>query len=111
MRRVTADYEMEIAMKIEKMRNDNKLTLALEGRLDTTTAPQLEAEIRGGLDGVTELVLACGKLEYLSSAGLRVILAVQKIMNKQGKMIVRQVNETILEVFEITGFIDILNIE
>lgn len=111
MRRVTADYEMEIAMKIEKMRNDNKLTLALEGRLDTTTAPQLEAEIRGGLDGVTELVLACGKLEYLSSAGLRVILAAQKIMNKQGKMIVRQVNETILEVFEITGFIDILNIE
>lgn len=111
MRRVTADYEMEIAMKIEKMRNDNKLTLALEGRLDSTTAPQLEAEIRGGLDGVTELVLACGKLEYLSSAGLRVILAAQKIMNKQGKMIVRQVNETILEVFEITGFIDILNIE
>ena len=111
MRRVTADYEMEIAMKIEKMRNDNKLTLALEGRLDTTTAPQLEAEIRGGLDGVTELVLACGKLEYLSSAGLRVILAAQKIMNKQGKMIVRQVNETILEVFESTGFIDILNIE
>mgnify|MGYP002265271807 CR=1 FL=1 len=111
MRRVTADYEMEIAMKIEKMRNDNKLTLALEGRLDTTTAPQLEAEIRGGLDGVTELVLACGKLEYLSSAGLRVILPAQKIMNKQGKMIVRQVNETILEVFEITGFIDILNIE
>ena len=111
MRRATADYEMEIAMKIEKMRNDNKLTLALEGRLDTTTAPQLEAEIRGGLDGVTELVLACGKLEYLSSAGLRVILAAQKIMNKQGKMIVRQVNETILEVFEITGFIDILNIE
>lgn len=98
-------------MKIEKMRNDNKLTLALEGRLDSTTAPQLEAEIRGGLDGVTELVLACGKLEYLSSAGLRVILAAQKIMNKQGKMIVRQVNETILEVFEITGFIDILNIE
>ena len=85
MRRVTADYEMEIAMKIEKMRNDNKLTLALEGRLDSTTAPQLEAEIRGGLDGVTELVLACGKLEYLSSAGLRVILAAQKIMNKQGK--------------------------
>ena len=111
MRRVTADYEMEIAMKIEKMRNDNKLTLALEGRLDSATAPQLEAEIRGGLDGVTELVLACGKLEYLSSAGLRVILAAQKIMNKQGKMIVRQVNETILEVFEITGFIDILNIE
>ena len=111
MRRVTADYEMEIAMKIEKMRNDNKLTLALEGRLDTTTAPQLEAEIRGGLDGVTELVLACGKLEYLSSAGLRVILAAQKIMNKQGKMIVRQVNETILEVFEITGFIYILKIE
>ena len=111
MRRVTADYEMEIAMKIEKMRNDNKLTLALEGRLDTTTAPQLEAEIRGGLDGVTELVLACGKLEYLSSAGLRVILAAQKIMNKQGKMIVRQVNETILEVFEITGIIYILYIE
>lgn len=98
-------------MTITKHSEGKNLLIALEGRLDTTTAPQLEAEIRGGLDGVTELVLACGKLEYLSSAGLRVILAAQKIMNKQGKMIVRQVNETILEVFEITGFIDILNIE
>lgn len=98
-------------MNIVKTKDGSKLTLALEGRLDTTTAPQLEAEIKSGLDGVSELVMDFEKLEYLSSAGLRVILAAQKIMNKQGKMVVRQVNETILEVFEVTGFSDILTIE
>ena len=98
-------------MNIVKTKDGSKLTLALEGRLDTTTAPQLEAEIKSSLDGVSELVMDFEKLEYLSSAGLRVILAAQKIMNKQGKMVVRQVNETILEVFEVTGFSDILTIE
>lgn len=98
-------------MKIAKTREGSRLTLALEGRLDTTSAPQLEAEIKGSLDGVAELVLEFEKLEYLSSAGLRVLLTAQKIMNKQGKMIVRQVNETILEVFEVTGFREILTIE
>ena len=98
-------------MNIVKTNEGTKLTLALEGRLDTTTAPQLEAEVKGSLDGVTELVMDFSQLEYLSSAGLRVILAAQKLMNKQGKMVIRHVNETILEVFEVTGFIDILTIE
>ena len=98
-------------MKIVKTTEGSKLTLALEGRLDTTTAPQLEAEVKGSLGGVAELVLDFSQLEYLSSAGLRVILAAQKIMNKQGSMVIRHVNETILEVFEVTGFSDILTIE
>lgn len=98
-------------MNIVKASEGTKLTLALEGRLDTTTAPQLEAEVKGSLTGVTELVLEFSQLEYLSSAGLRVILAAQKIMNKQGQMVIRHVNETILEVFEVTGFTDILTIE
>ena len=98
-------------MKIVKTTEGSKLTLALEGRLDTTTAPQLEAEVKSSLGGVAELVLDFSQLEYLSSAGLRVILAAQKIMNKQGSMVIRHVNETILEVFEVTGFSDILTIE
>lgn len=98
-------------MNIVKTNEGTKRTLALEGRLDTTTAPQLEAEVKGALTGVTELVLDFSQLEYLSSAGLRVILAAQKIMNKQGKMVIRHVNETIMEVFEVTGFSDILTIE
>lgn len=98
-------------MNIVKTNEGAKLTLALEGRLDTTTAPQLEAEVKSALADVTELVLDFSQLEYLSSAGLRVILAAQKIMNKQGKMVIRHVNETILEVFEVTGFSDILTIE
>lgn len=98
-------------MNIVKTSEGSKLTMALEGRLDTTTAPQLEAEVKGSLDGVTELALDFSKLEYLSSAGLRVILAAQKVMNKQGQMVIRNVNETIMEVFEVTGFSDILTIE
>ena len=98
-------------MNIVKTSEGSKLTMALEGRLDTTTAPELEAELSGSLDGVTELTLDMEKLAYLSSAGLRVILGAQKRMNKQGKMTVRHVNETIMEVFEVTGFVDILNIE
>ena len=98
-------------MNILKTSEGTKLTLALEGRLDTTTAPQLEAEVKGALAGVTQLVLDFAQLEYLSSAGLRVLLAAQKLMNKQGEMIIRHVNETIAEVFEVTGFSDILTVE
>ena len=98
-------------MDIRKTKEGTALTLELEGRLDTTTAPELEAELSGSLDGVTELTLDMEKLAYLSSAGLRVILGAQKRMNKQGKMTVRHVNETIMEVLEVTGFVDILNIE
>lgn len=98
-------------MEIRKEKNGNELTVAIIGRLDTTTAPQLEAELRGGITGVEKLVLDMKELEYLSSAGLRVILAAQKVMNKQGDMVVRNVNETIREIFEVTGFVDILTIE
>ena len=98
-------------MNIVKEAKGTVLNLALEGRLDTTTAPQLEAELKASLDGVAELELDFEKLEYLSSAGLRVLLAAQKVMNRQGKMTLHHVNETIREVFEVTGFIDILTIE
>ena len=98
-------------MTIDKKANGSELTIALEGRLDTTTAPQLEGELRTCLNGVTALVLDFAKLEYLSSAGLRVILAAQKIMNRQGSMIVRNVPEEVQEIFDVTGFSDILTIE
>lgn len=89
---------------------EKEVTLILEGRLDTSTAPQLEKEVQG-LDGVTCLRLDFEKLDYLSSAGLRVILIAQKKMNRCGEMIISHVNETIMEVFEVTGFVDILTIE
>lgn len=98
-------------MIINKTLNANKLTVALTGRLDTTTAPQLEAELKTTLTGVSALVLDFTELEYISSAGLRVLLSAQKVMNKQGKMVIRHANETILEVFEVTGFTDILTVE
>ena len=98
-------------MIIDKQLNGSELTLSLTGRLDTTTAPELEAVIKENITGVTNLVMDFSGLEYLSSAGLRVILSAQKTMNKQGEMVIRNVNETINEVFEITGFIDILTIE
>ena len=98
-------------MTIQKNLQGTTLHVALEGRLDTTTAPELEAELKASLDGITELDLDFEKLEYLSSAGLRVLLAAQKTMNKQGSMVIHHVNETIREVFEVTGFIDILTIE
>lgn len=98
-------------MEIRKEKNGNELALALIGRLDTTTAPLLETELKGNISGVGVLVLDMKDLEYLSSAGLRVILAAQKVMNRQGEMVVRNVNETIREIFEVTGFVDILTIE
>ena len=98
-------------MTIKKISNGADLTVALEGRLDTTTAPQLEAELKGALDGVSSLIMDFEELEYVSSAGLRVLLSTQKIMNKQGEMKITHVSETIMEVFEVTGFSDILTIE
>ncbi|MBQ4338505.1 MAG: STAS domain-containing protein [Clostridia bacterium] len=98
-------------MNINKTVNATELTVALEGRLDTATAPALEAELNQSLAGITKLVLDFSALEYLSSAGLRVLLSAQKAMNKQGEMIVKNVNETISEIFEVTGFCDVLTIE
>lgn len=98
-------------MTITKSKENTTLTITLEGRLDTTTAPDLEAALNESLNGVESLTMDLAGLAYLSSAGLRVLLSAQKKMNKQGKMVVRNVNETVLEVFEVTGFTDILTIE
>ena len=98
-------------MTIEKNLNGAELNVKVIGRLDTVTAPLLEAEFKGNINGVEKLVLDFAALEYLSSAGLRVLLAAQKVMNKQGEMIIKNVNDTINEIFEVTGFIDILTIE
>ena len=98
-------------MTIEKIKNAEELTITLSGRLDTTTAPQLEGELKASIECVKSLILDFAELDYLSSAGLRVLLAAQKIMNKQGNMVVKNVNETIAEIFEVTGFCDILTIE
>lgn len=98
-------------MEINKFENGNALEIGLVGRLDTTTAPTLEAELKDALGGITELVFDFSALEYISSAGLRVLLAMQKVMNKQGKMVIRHANADIMEVFEITGFADILTLE
>jgi len=98
-------------LSIEKQAEDGKLCVTLEGRLDTTTAPDLEAELGDALEGITDLTLDFGKLEYISSAGLRVLLSAQKRMNEQGAMKVTGVNETIMEIFDVTGFVDILTIE
>ena len=98
-------------MTIEKTLNGTELNIAIVGRLDTATSPQLEAELKQSIGGVETLVFDFADLAYLSSAGLRVLLAAQKIMNKQGEMIIRNVNATINEIFEVTGFIDILTVE
>lgn len=98
-------------MNIQKELAETTLTLTLEGRLDTTTSSQLEAELKQSIDGITTLVIDMEALEYISSAGLRVLLAAQKVMNKRGEMILRHVGEVIMDVFEITGFVDILTIE
>ena len=97
-------------LAINKSIEGGKALFSLEGRLDTVTAPDLEKELKDSLDGVTELQLDFEKLEYISSAGLRVLLAAQKIMSKQGEMTLTHVNETIMEIFEVSGFSDILTI-
>lgn len=98
-------------MKIELKKNGGELTVAVEGRLDTVTAPELESTVNGNLDGVTLLTFDCEKLEYVSSAGLRVLLGAQKKMNGAGSMKLTKVCELVMEVFEMTGFADILDIE
>jgi anti-sigma B factor antagonist len=98
-------------MTIEKKVNGTELEIALEGRLDTNSSPQLEAELKNSTDGIESLIFDLGKLEYISSAGLRVLLSAQKTMNKQGKMAVRNANEDVMDVFDVTGFVDILTIE
>ena len=98
-------------MTIEKAMSGSAAALKIVGRLDTTTAPELETALKESFESVEKLVLDFACLEYLSSAGLRVLLAAQKVMNKQGEMIIKNVNETINEIFEVTGFIDILTIE
>ena len=98
-------------LNIKKTIENGKAAMELEGRLDTVTAPQLEAELKGSLDGVNELTMDFEKLEYISSAGLRVLLAAQKEMNKKGVMKLTHVCETVMEIFEVTGFLDILTIE
>ena len=98
-------------MTIEKKINNNAVTLIVSGRLDTQTAPELETELDNVLEGLKELSFDFANLEYVSSAGLRVILKAQKAMNLQGSMKLTGVNDSIMEVFDITGFLDILTIE
>ena len=97
-------------MNIITTKNDTMLTLALSGRLDTNTAPQLESAISENIAGVTELILDFGELEYISSAGLRVLLSAQKAMSKKGQLTIANVSAEIMEIFELTGFSDILTI-
>ena len=98
-------------MKIEKSVKDGRVCYALEGRLDTTTAPELEEALKQGLEGATGLTMDFSKLDYISSAGLRVLLSAHKAMSDEGGMKVTNVNDMVREVFEVTGFSDILDIE
>ena len=98
-------------METKLNRDASKLTVEIEGRLDTLTAPDLEKELEPALDGVTELILDLKDLEYISSAGLRVLLGLAQIMEKQGDMKVTNPNEAVMDVFSVTGFDDILTIE
>ena len=98
-------------LNIGKEKNGSELTVALAGRLDTTTAPDLERELKDALEGVTKVTMDLKELEYISSAGLRVLLSAQKVMNRQGSMVVKNASEVVKEIFEVTGFTDILTIE
>lgn len=98
-------------MTINKFCDGERLTVELIGRLDTNTSPILEGELASSIDGVKELILDFKGIDYISSAGLRVLLQAQKIMNKQGSMRLTNVNDSVMEVFEITGFADILTVE
>lgn len=98
-------------MTITKTQKGTALTIALEGRLDTTTSPELEHELKKSLEGVTELIFDFAKLDYISSAGLRVLLSAHKTMSAKGSMKVTHVGELVQEVFEVTGFADILTVE
>ncbi|WP_051195204.1 STAS domain-containing protein [Pseudobutyrivibrio ruminis] len=98
-------------LNINILKDAGKAVLALEGRLDTSTAPQLEDAINRDIAEITDLSFDFKNLEYISSAGLRVLLSTQKVMNKQGKMIIKNVSEEVMEIFDVTGFSDILTIE
>lgn len=93
------------------IKNGNAMTIAIEGRLETTTAPEIEAVVKSELDGITDLTFDFNKLDYISSAGLRVLLAAQKIMNKQGDMKIVGANDIVKEIFDVTGFSEILTVE
>ena len=97
-------------MNIEKKLEDGTLTIKVSGRLDTATAPQLDEELKGSIEEIDKLVMDLEELEYISSAGLRVLLSAQKTMNKQGTMEVTGVNDAVMEIFEVTGFSEILTI-
>ena len=97
-------------MTIHKTKDGDALTIALEGRLDTMTAPELEAELKTALDGVETLTIDMAKLDYISSAGLRVFLSTQKLMGRRGGMTLTNVGAAIMEIFDVTGFADILTI-
>ena len=98
-------------MEISKVNEGSKLTIALDGRLDTITSQQLEKELRTSINGITELVFDFEKLTYITSAGLRVLSVAQKVMNKQGSLIIRNTQPDVREVFDVTGLSDIMNIE
>ena len=98
-------------MTISKKQNGTDLEIALDGRLDTMTSPELESELRASMDGIDTLTLDFGNLDYISSAGLRVLLAAYKVMSAKGGLKVKGANEVVREVFEVTGFSDILDIE
>jgi len=97
-------------MTINETQEGSSLTLAIEGRLDTVTAPELEEVIKNSLEGITSLTVNLEKLDYISSAGLRVVLLATKTMAKQGEMVITGAKEEIMDIFEVTGFVDILNI-
>ncbi len=98
-------------MQIDQLKEGTTLTMKVSGRLDTMTAPQLENEITGHLNGITEFIMDFSDLEYISSAGLRVLLVTTKMMKGKGRFVIRNINETVKEIFEVTGFMDILNVE
>jgi anti-sigma B factor antagonist len=101
----------EFIMNVIKNLEGTKLTVSVEGRLDTTTAPELEKQLNDSIESATELILDFTNLEYISSAGLRVLLSAHKAMSKKGEMKICNINESVQEVFEVTGFDDILTIE
>ncbi len=98
-------------LNVKKVVDNDKAVFTLEGRLDTVTAPDLEAEVNESISGLTDLVFDCADLEYISSAGLRVLLSAQKVMMKQGEMKLINVNEIVMEILDVTGFSDIITVE
>ena len=98
-------------LNVEKKENGQELEFVISGRLDTMTAPELEAHLKDRLEGISSLILDITGLSYISSAGLRVLLSTQKVMNKQGRMVIRGASPEVMEIFDVTGFVDILVIE